>query len=398
MKHRNLSLVNLLLVAILLFSACGNDQTSTTSPGASTPAASTSPEAVEPTEAAGNTVPSVTPAVLTPQPTPQPTPDADGTPTVTPNALVPTETGMAAPTESGTLQPASSAVSEAGEATLAPSENKTPTKGVNKPTSTPTKGEKKPTSTPKPNSGKKLLYAVSDAKVQDAPNYYTSKCLGNLTHGKQYEVLEAIKGKTMTWYRISFNGKKGYVETKYLAAQQCSPTPTPKYGPTFSYDKPTVNLCPEMLDMINGARSELGLRPYEWGDNELEEIARNRAVDLIEEYAAGKVHAGTVNYWHQGLNSNIGEIAAVGFLAYMPITAFETWKASPGHWASIIDDASEDRISECDLIWYDGHKVKAGDLIPGEDTYTVCAYAEYEGMYYWTCVFIGKQRPWPTNP
>ena len=135
----------------------------------------------------------------------------------------------------GTLQPASPAVSEAGNIT-------------------PVKDGRTPSNTPKPNSEKKLLYAVSGAGVQDAPNYYTSNCLGNLTHGKQYEVPETIKGTTMTWYRISFNGKNGHVETKYLAAQQCSPTP--KYAPTFSYDKPTVNLCPEMLGMINGESSK----------------------------------------------------------------------------------------------------------------------------------------------
>ncbi len=151
MKHRSLSLMSLLLIAILLFTACCNDQTPATSPETSTPAASASPEAAEPTEVAGSTGPSVTPAVLTPPVDVTPTPDADGTPKVTPDASVPTGTGAAVPTEGGTLQPASPAVSEAGKATPAPSENKTPTKG-GKPTAAPepTKGSGKPTNTPKP--------------------------------------------------------------------------------------------------------------------------------------------------------------------------------------------------------------------------------------------------------
>lgn len=389
MKHRNLSLVSLLLVAILLFTACGNDQTPATSPEASTPAASASPEAAEPTDEAGNTLPSVTPAVLTPPVDATPTPDADGTPDVTPDAPLPTGTGTAAPTEGGTLQPASPAVSEAEKATPAPSENKTPTKGGSK-----------PTSTPKPSNGKKLLYAISDVGVQDAPNYYTSGSLGKLTHGKQYEVLETIKGTTMTWYRISFNGKNGYVETKYLAAQYCSPTPTHAYtqkelaqmvGTGVVY----TEVCPEMLTLVNEVRGELGLRLDMWGDKELEEIALARVVDTIQELEDGCVHSGAKNYWHEGLDSNIGEIFAWG--AQSCKTAFEVWRDSPGHWASIVSDCTEDEIAECDYISWDGRKVKAGDVVPGEDSYMVCAHAIFEGEDYWVIVYAGKQRPWPND-
>ena len=388
MKHKTLSFVSLLLAAILLFTACGNKQEPTTSdPSAlSAPIGTTAPDASpaadpSPVDDVTPAVGSITPAVLTPNVTPQLTPGTED-PVVTPDVPLPTGPGTAAPTEGGTLQPASPAVSEAGN-------------------TTPVKGGSTPTSTPKTGSSKKLLYAVSDIGVQDAPNYYTSSSLGNLTHGKQYEVLETIKGTTMTWYRISFNGKNGYVETKYLAEQYCTPTPTHAYtqeelarmqGTGVIY----TEVCPEMLTLVNDVRSELGLRLDMWGDKELEEIALARVVDTIEELENGCVHSGAKNYWHTGLDSNIGEIFAWGAL-FNCKEALNTWKNSPGHWKSIVSTGSEDEIADGDYIDEDGREVKAGDIVPGFDYYMVCAHAIYQGDDYWVIVWAGKQRPWPND-
>ncbi len=335
MKKKQLSLISFLLIVVLLITACCNDQTPATSSETSTPAASASPEAAEPTEVAGSTGPSVTPAVLTPPVDVTPTPDADGTPKVTPDASVPTGTGAAVPTEGGTLQPASPAVSEAGKATPAPSENKTPTKG-GKPTAAPepTKGSGKPTNTPKP----------TKAPAKDTPT------------------------PTMSLKEQAMHQGTGVVWTE---------------------------LCPEMLTLVNKARRELSLREKMWGDKELEEIALARVVDTIQELEDGCVHSGAKNYYHKGLECPILEIFAWG--AWDCEMAFEVWRDSPNHWASIINDGTEDEVAACDIIDEDGREIKKGDIIPGVDAYMVCAHAIYEGDDYWVIVSVGKRRPWPND-
>lgn len=205
----------------------------------------------------------------------------------------------------------------------------------------------------------------------------------------------------MTWYRISFNGKNGYVETKYLSEKYCTPTATHAYtqkelagmqGTGVVY----TELCPEMLTLVNDVRADLGLRPQIWGDKELEEIALARVADTIEELENDCVHSGTKNYYHKGYGSTIGEIFAWGGLSSAE-WALAEWKSSPGHWRSIVSTGSEDEVAACDMTWMDGHEVKKGDIIPGQDIYMVCAHAIYEGADYWVIVGLGVQRPWPND-
>lgn len=167
-----------------------------------------------------------------------------------------------------------------------------------------------------------------------------------------------------------------------------TPTPLPEY---------VVEVVPEMLDLVNEARDEYGYRHYEWGDAELEEIALKRVFEFRDEFndSTKEVHDGTVNHYHSGYNSGISEIAAYGDRYYE--WAFDTWKGSPGHWASIISDNTEDEIvlPGATVIW-DGKKYYEGDVLPGQDIYMVCAHLKHwEGSYYahyWVIVFAGVQR------
>ena len=423
MKHKNISVISLLLVTILILTACGNKQEPA---AASDPTASTAPIGAAGEASGTPTVgDNLSSAPRTPTPlglTPQLTQGVEATPDILSPAPTSGENGE--DSENGE-ESENGENSENPSASVTPAPEQTPTPSPAKdPGAAPTPAltpaadvtptpSKKPstgnTSTPTPtpskkpstgNSGKKLLYALADVGVWDAPNYYTSDTLGKLTHGGQYEVLETIKGTTMTWYRISFNGKNGYVETKYLGATRVEPTPT--HAPTqkdlahmIGTGVVWTEVCPEMLTLTNEVRSELGLRPQMWGDKELEEIALARVVDTIEELENDCVHAGSKNYYHKGLESRIGEIFCWG--ADTCQIAFEAWRSSPGHWASIVSDDSEDEIALYDMTWPDGHEVRVGDIIPGRDSYMVCAHAIFEGHDYWVIVYAGVQRPWPND-
>lgn len=298
MKKKQFSLISFLLISVLLITACGNDQTPATSPETGTPAASASPEAAEPTDAVGNTLPSVTPAVLTPPVDVTPTPGADGTP----DASAPTGTGTAAPTEGGTLQPASPAVSEAGKATPAPSENKTPTKGGSKPTAAPepTKGSSKPTNTPKP----------TKAPAKDTPTPIPTKKPGNTS----------------------------------------TPSPTPTPEPVV-WDEPWEDavcrddIAAALMAKVNAYRVSKGVpayeNPYDYSEsagdfifNAAHRVAKANALlgsKSQSKHEASQIGTGIV-YWRSSTDAEVvREIAG---------ELFTTWYNSKAHNANMLYDSS----------------------------------------------------------
>lgn len=331
MKKKQFSLISFLLLSVLLITACGNDQTPATLPETGTPAASVSPEAAEPTEAVGNTLPSVTPAVLTLPVDATPTPGADGTPDVTPDASVPTGTGTSAPTEGGTLQPASPAVSEAGKATPAPSGNKTPTKGGSKPTAAPepTKGSGKPTNTPKP----------TKAPAKDTPTPIPTKKPGNTSTP--------------------------------------SPTPTPE---PIVWDEPWEDavcrddIAAALMAKVNAYRASKGVpvyeNPYDYedikpglGDRLTEKAHRVAKANALlgsksqSKHEGGQIGTGIV-YWRSSTDAEVVEEIS-GEL-------FTTWYNSKAHNANMLDDWS-----------------------PSIGVAVMAVYEYYDGIFYYYAAIMG---------
>lgn len=350
MKHRRLSFVSLLLAAILLLAACGNDQTPATSPeigtpSAGTPAASASPEATEPMDAVGNMVTSVTPAVLTPPVDVTPTPGADGTPDVTPDASVPTGTGTADPTEGSTLQPTSPVPTSAGNPT--PTGNKTPT-------STPKPIQVSPTSTPPPTKG----------AVKDTPTPKPSKAPAKNTPTPQPTKAPAKKpGNTST----------------------PSPTPTPDLWDWFDPWDDAVcrdDIAAALLANVNAYRVSKEVpayeNPYDYEDIEpglgdyLTEKAHRvaKANALLGSKSQSKHEGGQIGtglaYWRSSTDAEVvQEIAEELFI---------TWYNSKPHNRNMLSD----------------HRYWSDWGLDAVDVSVMAVYEYYDGIFFYYAAIMGS--------
>lgn len=123
--------------------------------------------------------------------------------------------------------------------TTTPTSTTTPTPIATKPqTSTSQKGQ--------------VINISSNLRVRVAANTSCS-VLGYLTNGQVVDII----GKTSDWYKISFNGKEGYVCDEYIKIVDSSTTTTPT--PTNSTQtSSTYNT------ILNAMKANLG-SPYVWG-------------------------------------------------------------------------------------------------------------------------------------
>ncbi len=198
--------------------------------------------------------------------------------------------------------------------------------------------------------------------------------------GERFEVLEKKQYEGVLWYKIKLEEKVGTYTAAYGRADYfstVSPTPAPVLPTNTPEPTPTPYgvLCKEMLTLVNEARAEEGLRPYTWG-SDLEEIAKRRAVELIEEYENGTIHDGVCT---------AGENVAKGYGADY---VFGLWMNSTGHRALIMNPATEGYIvPEGVQVMADGVLYTEGEYVPGTPRRMACAYCRiYGDSPFWVLV------------
>lgn len=160
-------------------------------------------------------------------------------------------------------------------------------------------------------------------------------------------------------------------------------TPTPKPVTPEPEITPEINVVYDMLEMVNEARTETGLKPYIWSDK-LEQICKERIDEILDNYDKG------VDL-HEGCRT-AGENIAITAMAWR---AFELWMNSDAHRSIIMSDITEDKYLDPSWeLWEtttcfnrDGIRYYAGDTIPGKEMAMACV--EYDGIW----ILVTEHRP-----
>ena len=220
------------------------------------------------------------------------------------------------------------------------------------------------------------MYAKSAVNVRNQPSTDGEK-VGRLAYGQ--EVTVTGQCKETGWYQIELNGEKAFVSNGYIVSEKPAAT-TQTAGNTGNQgsgsgqtanqgsgsdqtaaktddaatDAQLVNS--EFLALLNADRQAMGLSTVS-ADGTLDSNALESAKAVVS------------NYSHDALASTRGganrENIAQGQTSVAQL--YEAWKASPGHWAAMVDSGLQYiSVARCGNYWvYLGY---AKDIL--EDKYT----------------------------
>ena len=220
------------------------------------------------------------------------------------------------------------------------------------------------------------MYAKSAVNVRNQPSTDGEK-VGRLAYGQ--EVAVTGQCKETGWYQIELNGEKAFVSNGYIVSEKPAAT-TQTAGNTGNQGSgsgQTANQGPgsdqtaaktddaatdaqlansEFLALLNADRQAMGLSPIS-ADGTLDSNALESAKAVVS------------NYSHDALASTRGgaNVANIGQGQTSVAEIYAAWKASPGHWAAMIDPGLQYiSVARCGNYWvYLGY---AKDII--EDKYT----------------------------
>ena len=220
------------------------------------------------------------------------------------------------------------------------------------------------------------MYAKSAVNVRNQPSTDGEK-VGRLAYGQ--EVAVTGQCKETGWYQIDLNGEKAFVSNGYIVSEKPAAT-TQTAGNTGNQGSgsgQTANQGPgsdqtaaktddaatdaqlansEFLALLNADRQAMGLSTVS-ADGTLDSNALESAKAVVS------------NYSHDALASTRGganrENIAQGQTSVAQL--YEAWKASPGHWAAMVDSGLQYiSVARCGNYWvYLGY---AKDIL--EDKYT----------------------------
>ncbi len=258
------------------------------------------------------------------------------------------------PTPTNTGQIAGGKDAEAEKATLTPS---------NKPTLSPTS---EVTVTPTPFAATPTQEATTPTQKAVTPTI------------KPVTVIPTIKINTPTPKSPSLTSRPVTPTNKPVTL-----APTPKPVTPEPDITPELNVVFDMLEMVNEARAEEGLKPYAWSEK-LEQICKERIDEILDNYDKG------VDL-HEGCRT-AGENIAITTVAER---AFALWMNSDAHRSIIMSDITEDEYLDPSWeLWEtvtcfnsDGIRYYAGDTIPGKEMVMACV--EYDGIW----ILVTEHRP-----
>ncbi len=216
------------------------------------------------------------------------------------------------------------------------------------------------------------MYAKSAVNVRNQPSTDGEK-VGRLTQGQ--EVTVTGQCKETGWYQIELNGETAFVSNGYIVAEKPAATQTASNtGNQGSDSSQTTNqgtdpgtaaktdgaatdaqlVNSEFVALLNADRQAMGLSTVT-ANGTLDSNALESAKSLVSNYTHDVVVRSGAN------RENIGQ----GYSSVAEIYA--AWKASPGHWAAMIDQGLQYiSVARCGNYWvYLGY---AKDIL--EDKYT----------------------------
>ncbi len=222
------------------------------------------------------------------------------------------------------------------------------------------------------NEMESTMYAKSAVNVRNQPSTDGEK-VGRLAYGQ--EVTVTGQCKETGWYQIELNGETAFVSNSYIVAEKPATTQTASNtGNQGSDSGQTTNqgtdpgtaaktdgaatdaqlVNSEFVALLNADRQAMGLSTVT-ANGTLDSNALESAKRLVSNYTHDVVVRSGAN------RENIGQ----GYSSVAEIYA--AWKASPGHWAAMIDQGLQYiSVARCGNYWvYLGY---AKDIL--EDKYT----------------------------
>ena len=218
------------------------------------------------------------------------------------------------------------------------------------------------------------MYAKSAVNVRNQPSTDGEK-VGRLAYGQ--EVTVTGQCKETGWYQIELNGEKAFVSNGYIVSEKPAAT-TQTAGNTGNQgsgsgqtanqgsgsdqtaaktddaatDAQLVNS--EFLALLNADRQAMGLSTVS-ADGTLDSNALESAKNLVS------------NYSHDVVVRSGANVENIGYGQASVAEIYAAWKASPGHWAAMVDSGLQYiSVARCGNYWvYLGY---AKDIL--EDKYT----------------------------
>ena len=215
------------------------------------------------------------------------------------------------------------------------------------------------------------MYAKSAVNVRNQPSTDGEK-VGRLAYGQKVTVTGQCE--ETGWYQVNLNGETAFVSNSYIVSEKPAAT-TQTAGNQGSGSGQTANqgsgsdqtaaktddaatdaqlANSEFLALLNADRQAMGLSAVS-ADGTLDSNALESAKNLVS------------NYSHDVVVRSGANVENIGYGQASVAEIYAAWKASPGHWAAMVDSGLQYiSVARCGNYWvYLGY---AKDIL--EDKYT----------------------------
>ena len=199
------------------------------------------------------------------------------------------------------------------------------------------------------------MYAKSSVNVRNQPSTDGEK-VGRLAYGQ--EVTVTGQCEETGWYQIELNGETVFVSNSYIVAEKPATT-TQTAGNQSSAAGQTANqdtapgteaetddtatdaqlVNSEFLALLNADRQAMGLSTVS-ADGTLDSNALESAKNLVS------------NYSHDVVVRSGANVENIGYGQASVAEIYAAWKASPGHWAAMVDSGLQYiSVARCGNYW-----------------------------------------------
>ena len=200
------------------------------------------------------------------------------------------------------------------------------------------------------------MYAKSSVNVRNQPSTDGEK-VGRLAYGQKVTVTGQCE--ETGWYQVNLNGETAFVSNSYIVSEKPAAT-TQTAGNQGSGSGQTANqgsgsdqtaartddattdaqlVNSEFLALLNADRQAMGLSTVS-ADGTLDSNALESAKNLVS------------NYSHDVVVRSGANVENIGYGQASVAEIYAAWKASPGHWAAMVDSGLQYiSVARCGNYW-----------------------------------------------
>ena len=200
------------------------------------------------------------------------------------------------------------------------------------------------------------MYAKSAVNVRNQPSTDGEK-VGRLAYGQKVTVTGQCE--ETGWYQVNLNGETAFVSNSYIVSEKPAAT-TQTAGNQGSGSGQTANqgsgsdqtaaktddaatdaqlANSEFLALLNADRQAMGLSTVS-ADGTLDSNALESAKNLVS------------NYSHDVVVRSGANVENIGYGQASVAEIYAAWKASPGHWAAMVDSGLQYiSVARCGNYW-----------------------------------------------